>query len=85
MPNGMLSDLEFENQMNELGDNQIALIKFIARQQFASSKVLTIHEAKIVTLENGDRKTSGIVGGISATIVSVIIGVINYFVTTNRR
>ena len=83
MANGMLSDIEFENQINELGYNQLALIKFVARQQFSSSKLLVTHDTRIVTLENGSRKLSGITGGISGTITAIIISVINYF-TTNR-
>ena len=83
MPNGMLSDIEFENQINELGDNQLALVKFIARQQFTSSKILAIHDTKIASLESGDRKISGIMGAISGTITAVVIGIISYF--TNRN
>ena len=85
MPNGMLnnrgmlSDLEFENQLNDMGDNQLELIKFVARQQFASSKTLAVHDKKLSNLENGDRKVSSIAGGISGTITAVIIGVVNYF------
>mgnify|MGYP001574490050 CR=1 FL=1 len=82
MPNGMLNDLEFENQLNDLGDNQPELIKFVARQQFTSSKLLAVHDKKIADLEVGDRKASGIVGGISGTITSTIIGIIGYF--TNK-
>ena len=82
MPNGMLNDLEFENRLNNMGDNQLELIKFVARQQFTSSKLLSIHDKKISDLETGDRRASGIVGGISGTITSVIIGVISYF--TNK-
>ena len=84
MSNEMLNDLEFENRINELGDNQTELIKFVARQQFTSSKLLAIHDTKIASLESGDRKTSGIVGGISGTITAVIINIINYFVGANR-
>ncbi len=78
--NGMMSDIAFENQINELGDNQIALIKFVARQQFASSKLLAIHDTKITSLENGDRKLSSIAGGISGTITAILVGIINYFI-----
>ena len=82
MPNGMLNDLEFENQLNDFGDNQLELIKFVARQQFASSKLLNIHDTKIASLETGDRKASSITGGVSGTITGVIVGLISYF--TNR-
>jgi len=84
MPDGMMSDLEFENQINKLGDNQLALIKFVARQQFTSSQMLIKHDTRIASLENGDRKMSGIAGGITGTIAGVIIGIINYFININR-
>lgn len=83
MPNGMLNDLEFENQLSEMGDNQLELIKFVARQQFTSSKLLAIHDTKIATLESGDRKVSTITGGISGTITGIIIGIIAYFTKGN--
>ena len=82
MPNGMLNDLEFENQLNTFGDNQLELIKFVARQQFASSKLLTAHDTKITILESGDRKVSSVVGGISGTITAIVISIISHF--TNR-
>mgnify|MGYP001567928641 CR=1 FL=1 len=82
MPNGMLNDLEFENQLSNMGDNQLELIKFVARQQFTSSKLLAVHDKKISDLETGDRKISGITGGISGTITSIIIGIISYL--TNK-
>ncbi len=78
MSNGVLNDIEFENQINKLGDNQIALIKFVARQQFACSKLLALHDTKIASLEIGDRKASSIIGGISGTITAIIVGVIGY-------
>ncbi len=83
MPNGMLNDLEFENRLTELGDNQLELTKFVARQQFASSKLVALHDTRINSLENGDRKASSIAGGISGTVTAIIIGIINYF-TVNR-
>lgn len=82
MTSGMLNDLEFENQLNAFGDNQLELIKFVARQQFTSSKLLNIHDNKITALESGDKKVSSITGGIAGTVTGVIIGIINYF--TNR-
>ncbi len=82
MPNGMLNDIEFENQLTKLGDNQTELIKFVARQQFESSQLLTTHDTRITTLENGSKKLSGITGGISGTVTAVVIGIISYF--TNR-
>ena len=83
MPNGILNDIEFENQINELGDNQLALIKFVARQQFETCKRCVDHTSRIGILETGSKKISSITGGISGTITAVIISIINYF-TANR-
>ncbi len=47
----MLDDLEFENQINALGDDQPALIKFVARQQFSTGKVLVAHGKRLKSLE----------------------------------
>ena len=81
MASKILDEIEFENQINALGDNQIDLIKFVARQQFTSSKLLVLHDEKITLLENGDRKLSSIAGGISGTITAILIGVVNYFIS----
>ncbi len=81
MVSRIMDEIEFENRINELGDSQLALIKFVARQQFASSKLLALHESKITSLENGDRKLSSIAGGITGTITAIIIAIINYFVS----
>lgn len=75
-----LNDMEFEKRLSEMGDNQPELIKFVARQQFSSSKTLTTHNSRIAILENGDRKMSGIVGGITGAITGIVIGVLNYLV-----
>ena len=77
--NGMLDDLEFENQINELGDDQPALIKFVARQQFSTSKVLIDHGRRIKSLEGKNKKMMGAVGGASAFVATVITATIDYF------
>lgn len=69
-------------RISELGDNQLELIKFVARQQFTSSRLLAKHDTQIASLETGNRKASGIMGGITGTITGAIIVAINYF--TNR-
>lgn len=68
----MLDDLEFENQINALGDNQPALIKFVARQQFDTSKILVKHDKRIRNVEKQNKKAFGVVGIMSASLVAVI-------------
>jgi len=80
MPNhDMLDDLEFENQINALGDDQPALIKFVARQTFETSKVLVKHDKRIKSLEGQNKKLFGAVGGASAFVASVITATLDYF------
>ncbi len=81
MVNGVLSEIEFENQLSKLGDNQLELIKFVARQQYDSSKTLCEHDKRITDLETSIKKSSGIAGGITGTISGVIVTVISYFFT----
>ncbi len=76
----MLEDAEFENQMNALGDDQPALIKFVARQQFATSKVLITHGRKIKALERRSNRTMGIIGGTGTLIGAVIASIFEYFI-----
>jgi len=81
MPNGkeFLSDLEFEHQLDERGDNQPELIRFIARQQFSTSKILFLHDKRIKSLEKQNKKMFSLVGGAGAIIGTAVISVINYF------
>ena len=80
MSDGILSDLDFEKHIGEMQDRQ--LLEFVARQMFETGQRCVNHNERISTLENGSKKLSGIVGGISGTITAVIIGLIGYF--TNR-
>lgn len=79
MPDNMLSDMEFESRLNELGDNQTELIKFIARQQYQMSKLCPIHDKKIKALQNRTKREMGATGGIGAFIGVSIAAVIDYF------
>ena len=75
----MLDDLEFENQINALGDDQPALIKFVARQQFSTGKVLISHGKRLKSLESKNKKLFGVVGGAGALLATAVIGIIEYF------
>ena len=74
----MLEDAEFENQINAMGDDQPALIKFVARQQFATGKVLVSHGKRIKRLENTNKKVIGGIGGIGALIATGIMAALDY-------
>ena len=78
MPDGINYELEFEKRISGMPDRQ--LLEFVARQTFETSHILEKHNNRIIILENGVKKLSGIVGGISGTITAVIIGIINYFI-----
>ena len=80
MPNGIIGELDFEKRIAEMADRP--LLEFIARQTFEITGRCKGYDKSIATLESGDRKASGIIGGISGTITAVVIGVIGYF--TNR-
>ena len=79
MIHNMLTDLEFEKQLEEFGDDQINLLKFLARQQYQMSKLCPIHDKNIKKLQNRDRKIFGATGGIGAMLGVTIASVIDYF------
>lgn len=81
MTNGgknMLSEMEFEQRLNEMGDDQISLLKFLARQQYQMSQLCPIHSRQIKAIQNRDKKFFGAIGGISGVIGATIAGVVNY-------
>ncbi|KKN60078.1 hypothetical protein LCGC14_0535470 [marine sediment metagenome] len=73
--NDMLDDLEFENQMNALGDDQLELIKFVARHQFSTNRVFN---KRITKLEKQNKKVFGVVGGAGAILASAFIAALDY-------
>ena len=75
----MLEDAEFENQITAMGDDQPALIKFVARQQFSTSKVLVDHGKRIKSLEKKNKKMFGIVGGAGAILATTVTATLDYF------
>ena len=74
----MLTDLDFEKQLEEFGDDQINLLKFLARQQYQTQKLCPIHSKKIEKLESRHRKELGTTGGIGAMIGVAIASAIDY-------
>lgn len=77
--NDMLEDAQFENQINALGDDQPALIKFVARQQYDSSKVLHDHGKRIKSLEKKSNKLMGGIGLVSAILATAITTALDTF------
>ncbi len=75
----MLEDAEFENQITAMGDDQPALIKFVARQQFSTGKVLIDHGKRIKSLEGKNKKVIGVVGGAGALIATAVAAALDYF------
>ena len=82
MTNGINSELDFEKSIGELPDRK--LLEFVARQTYEFTGKCKGYDADIALLKSGDRKASTITGGISGTISSLIIGVINYFTVNSR-
>ena len=81
MPNGINYELDFEKRIAEMKDRQ--LLEFVARQTLEVCERLDKHSEKIKVLENGDKKSSSIAGGITGTVTGVIIGLVNYFINRN--
>ena len=81
MGNGINYELDFEKRIAEMQDRQ--LLEFVARQTLEIAGKCKGYDTDIDALKTGDRKTSGIIGGISGTITAGIMGLINYF--TNRN
>lgn len=81
MANGINYELDFEKRIGEMQDRQ--LLEFVARQTFEITGKCRHYDTQISDLQNGNRKASGIIGGISGTITGVLVGIINYL-TVNR-
>ena len=79
---GINYELDFEKRIQEMPDRQ--LLEFVARQTFEVMDRCRTYDTKIASIESGDRKSSGIVGGISGTFTAILIGIINYFVGANK-
>lgn len=74
----MLSAINFEEHLKEMGDNQLELLKFVARQQFAMSRLCPTHSKRIEQLEHRTRREIGATGGIGAAIALAITYALDY-------
>jgi hypothetical protein len=74
MSNGeeMIQDMDFEARLEAMGDDQLALLKFVARQQYATSQICPKHSQRLKNLEDRDKKTFGVAGSIGGGIALVI-------------
>ncbi len=79
MADGINNELDFEKRIKEMEDRQ--LLEFVARTSYDICQQCVREDKRITALENGDRKQSGIVSGVTSLITSVVIGVITYFTT----
>ena len=75
----MLNALEFEQRLEEFGDNQLELLKFVARQYYETSNLCPIHDKSIKNLEKQNKKLFGIVGGAGAILGTAITAMVDYF------
>ena len=76
--NEMLEDLEFENEMTEMGDDQLKLVKFSLRQQNKSNKLVASHGRRIRSLEKKNFRLFGFVGLAGAFLGSAFVTIIDY-------
>ena len=74
-----LNEMEFEQRLEEMGADQLALLKFIARNQYEMSKLCPIHDRDIKHLQNRSKKEIGASGGIGAIIGAALATAIDYF------
>ncbi len=81
-PNNINYELDFEKRIGEMKDR--SLLEFVARQTLEIAGKCNTYDKQIYDLENGNRRSSGIIGGITGAITSIAISVINYL-TTNRN
>ena len=77
----IIGKLDFEKKISDMPDRQ--LLEFVARTTLAICEKSESNESRIGKLENGNKKMSSIIGGISGTITAVVIGIINYFMGRN--
>lgn len=77
MPDGMLNEAEFENEMKEMSDRQ--LIEFTARQVFGIHTNCKKEDIRIKALESRDKKTFGLSGGAGAVFGGIMVAIIDYF------
>ena len=68
----MLEDAAFENQISAMGDDQPALIKFVAWQQYRTGKVLVTHGKDIKVLQKQNKRLFGVIGGAGALLGTAI-------------
>jgi hypothetical protein len=86
MPNGLLGQLDFEEKIKEWSPPE----QFIARQVYQINNKCTNHDVQIVELDErvgaleglpqkGFKKTvtDALPAGVIATVVSIVVGVIN--------
>jgi len=81
MSNGINYELDFEKRIAEMQDRP--LLEFIARQTLEITSKCKGYDKSITTLETGDRRQAGIVGGITGTFTAIIIGISQYFYNRN--
>ena len=80
MTNGheMLDKMEFERELEKMGDDPVKLIKFTAWRVYEISKLCPAHLERIQSLERRGKKEMGGIGGLGAVIGAAIVGVIDY-------
>ncbi len=72
MNDGMLSDMEFEHKLVEMGNDQPALLRFVARESWKASKLAQDHGKRLTKIEARDSNALTIGGGVGGVIAAAL-------------
>lgn len=72
--------MDFEQHLSNMGNNQIELLKFVARQQWQMGKLCPTHDKWIKALQSRNRKEIGVMGGLGAILGAVFASIADYFI-----
>jgi len=72
-----LNDMELERYIQELPTRE--LLEFTARQAYDTSALCEDNKKRIVAIERGNHRITGIFGGIGTGVGAAIVTIISYF------
>ena len=78
----ILDELTFKKMWASMPESE--KLPYVAFQAYRAAVYVDAHETRIRAVEDGSKRQSSIMGGISGTITAVIIGLINYFFINKR-
>ena len=78
--NDMLDDLAFENKLTDMEDDLPTLIKFLAREQRSTGKVLVSYGKRIKKIEQRNYRFFGYIGAAGAILGTAITATLDYLI-----